>query len=53
MDVKSLSTEKLIDPSGKVLLVSLLCVLTLSAIAVEYVSSSSPEQQPEQQFGWD
>ena len=45
MDVKSLSTEKLIDPSGKVLLVSLLCVLTLGAIAVEYVSSSSPEQQ--------
>ena len=45
MDVKSLSTEKLIDPSGKVLLVSLLCVLTLSAIAVEYVSSSSSETQ--------
>lgn len=39
MDVKSLSTEKLIDPSGKILLVSLGCVLGLGAIAVEYSSN--------------
>lgn len=44
MNVKSLSTEKLIDPSGKILLVSLICVLSLSAIAVEYVSSISIEK---------
>ncbi len=44
MNVKSLSTEKLIDPSGKILLVSLICVLSLSAIAVGYVSSISIEQ---------
>ncbi|MGB5710568.1 MAG: phospho-N-acetylmuramoyl-pentapeptide-transferase, partial [Waterburya sp.] len=39
-----MSTEKLIDPSGKILLVSLVCILTLGAIAVEYVSSISIEQ---------
>jgi len=46
VNVKSLSTEKLINPSGTNLLVSLSCVLILSAIAVEYVTSI-----PVSQFG--
>ncbi|MEN9870140.1 MAG: hypothetical protein RLZZ171_1128 [Cyanobacteriota bacterium] len=44
MNVKPFGTEKLIDPSGKILLISLICVLTLSAIAIEYASSISLEQ---------
>lgn len=44
MNVKSLSTEKLIDPSGKILLVSLACVLSLGAIAVEYASNLALEK---------
>ena len=33
MDAKSLATEKLVVPSGKTLLIFLICILTLSAIA--------------------
>ncbi|HEY9770996.1 MAG TPA: phospho-N-acetylmuramoyl-pentapeptide-transferase [Coleofasciculaceae cyanobacterium] len=40
MNVKSFSTKKLIDPSGKILLIALSCILTLSAIAFEYTSIS-------------
>ena len=40
MDAKSFSTEKLIDPSGKVLLVCLICTAILGAIAVGYNSDS-------------
>lgn len=47
MSVKSLSTEKLIDPSGKILLISLVGVLTFGAIAVEFGSSI-----PGQKFGF-
>ena len=39
MDVKSVSTEKLI-PSGKALLIFLVCILTIGAIAFEYAYSS-------------
>lgn len=38
MNVKSLSTE-IINPSGKVLLISLMCILVTGAIAVDYFSS--------------
>ncbi|MEL7076203.1 MAG: phospho-N-acetylmuramoyl-pentapeptide-transferase [Cyanobacteria bacterium J06582_2] len=44
MDAKSFDTEKLIDPSGKVLLISLICLLIVGAIAVEYTSSIAWEQ---------
>ncbi|MEN9520183.1 MAG: hypothetical protein RLZZ381_2771, partial [Cyanobacteriota bacterium] len=44
MNVKPFGTEKVIDPSGKILLISLICVLTLGAIAFEYSSSISLEQ---------
>jgi phospho-N-acetylmuramoyl-pentapeptide-transferase len=43
VNVKPFDAEKLIDPSGKMLLISLVCVLTLSAIAIEYASSNSFE----------
>jgi phospho-N-acetylmuramoyl-pentapeptide-transferase len=43
VNVKPFDAEKLIDPSGKMLLISLVCVLTLSAIAIEYASSISFE----------
>ncbi|MGF1587929.1 MAG: phospho-N-acetylmuramoyl-pentapeptide-transferase [Pleurocapsa sp.] len=36
MSVKSFSTKKLIEPSGKILLIALICILILGAIAVEY-----------------
>ena len=44
MDVKSVSTEKLIVPSGKALLIFLVCILTIGAIAFEYAYSFSVEQ---------
>ena len=44
MDVKSVSTEKLIVPSGKALLIFLFCILTIGAIAFEYAYSFSVEQ---------
>lgn len=44
MDVKSLSIEKLIDPSGKILLISLICILTVGAIAVEAVSQIAVQE---------
>ena len=44
MNVKSVSLEKLIVPSGKVLLVFLICILTLGAIAFEYAYGFSVEQ---------
>jgi phospho-N-acetylmuramoyl-pentapeptide-transferase len=44
VNVKPFGTEKVIDPSGKILLISLICVLTLGAIAFEYSSSISLEQ---------
>lgn len=44
MDAKSLSTEKLIDPSGKALLIFLTCVLITGAIAFEYTSGSGEKQ---------
>jgi phospho-N-acetylmuramoyl-pentapeptide-transferase len=44
VNVKPFGTEKVIDPSGKILLVFLICVLTLSAIAIEYASGISLEQ---------
>ncbi|MEM7595928.1 MAG: phospho-N-acetylmuramoyl-pentapeptide-transferase [Cyanobacteria bacterium P01_A01_bin.83] len=47
MNVKSLSTEKLIDPSGKILLISLVGVLTFGAIAIEFISMI-----PGQKFGF-
>lgn len=41
MNVKPFDAEKLIiAPSGKMLLVSLTCVLAIGAIAIEYTSSS-------------
>ena len=42
--LKSLSTEKLIDPSGRSLLILLLCLLILGAIALEYASDISVQQ---------
>ena len=39
MNVKPISTGKLIVPSGRVLLIFLGCFLILGAIAVEYLSS--------------
>ena len=44
MNVKPFDTEKLIDPTGKVLLISLISVLTVSAIAIEYILGISSEQ---------
>lgn len=44
MDVKSVYTEKLIVPSGKALLIFLVCILTIGAIAFEYAYSFSLEQ---------
>ncbi len=44
MDAKSLSTEKLIDPSGKALLIFLICILTLGAIAFEYAHNVLGQQ---------
>jgi phospho-N-acetylmuramoyl-pentapeptide-transferase len=41
VNVKPFDTEKLFDPSGKILLISLICVLTLGAIAIEYAFSTS------------
>ena len=41
MNAKSLSTEKLINPSGKTLLIFLTCILTLGAIAFEYAHNVS------------
>ncbi|WP_199194168.1 phospho-N-acetylmuramoyl-pentapeptide-transferase [Pleurocapsa sp. CCALA 161] len=40
MNVKPFDAEKLIAPSGKTLLLSLTCVLTIGAIATEYTSLS-------------
>ena len=42
--LKSLSTEKLIDPSGRSLLFFLVGLLTLGAIALEYISDISFQQ---------
>ena len=39
MDVKPFSLAKLIDPSGKILLIALSCVAIVGAIALEYASS--------------
>ena len=44
MDAKTLSTARLIAPSGKALLIFLLCVLTISAIAFEYANNFPIEQ---------
>ncbi|MBE9043283.1 phospho-N-acetylmuramoyl-pentapeptide-transferase [Pleurocapsales cyanobacterium LEGE 10410] len=44
MDVKSLSTSRLIAPSGQALLIFLLCVLTIGAIAFGYTSGLAIEQ---------
>ena len=44
MDVKSVSTKKLIVPSGKTLLIFLTCILTVAAIAFEYAYGFSVEQ---------
>lgn len=44
MDAKSLATDKLIVPSGKTLLIFLICVLTLSAIAFGSKDGFSGEQ---------
>lgn len=44
MDAKSLSTEKLINPSGKALLIFLTCVLITGAIAFEY--TYGPSENP-------
>ena len=44
MDVKSVSTEKLIVPSGKALLIFLVCILIIGAIAFEYAYGFSVEQ---------
>ena len=44
MNVKQLEPEMLINPSGKILLISLTCFLTLGAIAIEYTFS-------QEQFG--
>lgn len=44
VNVKSLSTEKLINPSGTILLVSLGCILIAGAIAVECISHTVGEQ---------
>lgn len=41
VNVKPFDIEKLFDPSGKILLISLICVLTVSAIAIEYPSEIS------------
>ena len=41
MDAKSLATEKIFVPSGKTLLVFLVCSLTIGAIAWEYTQASS------------
>ena len=38
MNVKPLDPEKSIDPSGKILLISLICFLTVGAIVIEYTS---------------
>jgi len=40
VNVKPLDPERLIDPSGKILLISLICVLTIGATALEYDSIS-------------
>ena len=40
MNVKQISTGKLIDPSGRILLIFLGCFLIVEAIAVEYFSSA-------------
>ncbi|MGL5074737.1 MAG: phospho-N-acetylmuramoyl-pentapeptide-transferase [Waterburya sp.] len=39
MNAKSLSTAKIIAPTGKSLLISLICILTLGAIALEFTAS--------------
>ncbi len=41
---KSLYPEKLLDPSGRFLLIFLICLLTSGAIAVEYLSDISLQQ---------
>jgi phospho-N-acetylmuramoyl-pentapeptide-transferase len=41
VNVKPFDAEKLIDPSGKMLLISLVCVLTLGTIAIEYATGIS------------
>jgi len=40
VDAKSLATEKFLVPSGKTLLVSLICTLTIGAIALEYTQAA-------------
>ncbi len=40
MDAKSFATEKFFVPSGKTLLVVLVCILTIGAIASEYTQAS-------------
>ena len=40
MNAKPLDPQRLINPSGKILLISAICLLTLGAIAVEYTSIS-------------
>ena len=44
MDAKSLTTKKSLVPSGKTLLISLIAILTLSAIAWEYENGSLGKQ---------
>lgn len=44
MNVKPFGAGKRIDPSGQILLISLICVVTLGAIAIEYSSSGFVEQ---------
>lgn len=44
MNAKSFDTEKLFNPSGRVLLISLICLLTVGAIAIEYNSHIFVEQ---------
>lgn len=44
MNVKPFDTEKLIDPSGKILLISLICVMTGGAITIEYALHIPLEQ---------
>jgi phospho-N-acetylmuramoyl-pentapeptide-transferase len=44
VNVKSLSTTKLIPPTGKTLLIFLICVLTIGAIAFEFVVRFSGRQ---------
>lgn len=44
MNAKSFDTKKLLNPSGRVLLISLIGLLTVGAIAIEYIFHISREQ---------